>query len=87
MRGSVVTAAAADAQAFVVLRQDLNRVITAVGAELGGFVGERVLAAQFVLNFDEGVGHIVQLKGEEGASAGGVGDAFENFVAASALLR
>ena len=65
----------------MVLRQDLDGVITAIRAELGGFVGERVLAAQFVLNFDEGVGHIVELEREEGASAGGVGDAFQNFVA------
>ena len=33
---SVVTAAAADAQAFMVLCQDLNRVIAAVRVELGG---------------------------------------------------
>ena len=83
MGGRVVTAAAAHAQAFVVLRQDFDGVEAAVHTQVGGLVGERVLAAQFILDFDEGVGHVIQLKRDEGASAGGLGNALQDFVAAT----
>ena len=58
-------------------------MVTAVGAQVRRMIGERVLAAQFILNFGEGVGHVVKLKGKERAAAGGVGDALQDFVPTS----
>ena len=48
--------------------------------EVRGLVGDGVLAAEFVLNLSEGVGHVANLEGEEGVSAGSVGYALEDSV-------
>ena len=76
--GSVVTLPAAHPQALVILRQNIDSVVMAVRPEVGRVVRKRVLAAQFVLDLDERVGHVVHLKREESAATGSVGDAIQH---------
>jgi len=49
----------------VVLRQDFDGVVAAVGAEIGGLVRQRILTAQLILDGYEGVGYIIELKWKE----------------------
>src|SRR5438132_12091992 len=84
LRGCVVTAAAANPQAFVILGQDFDRDVATVSVEVCGLVGKIILAAKLILNFDEGVRHVRDLERKERASAGSVGDPLQDFVAASA---
>ena len=77
----VVAAAGADLEIFF-QSSDLDRAVAAVGVEIRGLVGDGVLAAQFVFNGGERVRDVFHFVGEEGASAGGRGQVFENFVAA-----
>ena len=64
-------------QVLVVGGYDFNRAVPPVGAEVSRLVGNGVLAAQFVLNFSERVGHVAQLEREEGTAAGRVSDPLE----------
>src|SRR5438876_10209957 len=84
LRGCVVTTPAANPQAFVILRQDFDRVVAPVGVEVSGLVGKSILAAKLILNFDEGVRHVGDLERKERASAGSVGDPLQDFVSATA---
>ena len=65
----------------MILRQDLDGVITAISGESRGMIGERILAAQLVLNFGKSIGNFGDLEWEEGAAPGGFGDVFQDFVA------
>src|SRR4029077_19033333 len=78
---SVVSAAGAGLEVFF-HGSNLDGAVASVGIEVGGFVGNVVLAAQLVFNGGEGVRDVLHLVGEEGAAAGGGGEVFENFVAA-----
>src|SRR5213595_1243302 len=82
--GCVVTAAAANPQPFVILRQDFDRVVAPVSVEVSRLIGKSILTAKLILNFDEGVRHVRDLERKERASAGSVGDPLQDFVAASA---
>src|SRR5438132_10992227 len=84
LRGCVVTAAAANPQPFVILRQDFDRVVAPVSVEVSRLVGKSILAAKLILNFDEGVRHVGDLERKERASAGSVGDPLQDFVSATA---
>src|SRR5215469_6697554 len=83
LRGSVPSAARAHAEILAIICQDFDRAVVAVVLQVGRAIGDGVLAAQFVLNFGEGVGDIANLERVKRASTGGVGDAVENFVAFS----
>src|SRR5580700_3818994 len=82
-RGRVPSAPRPHPQILAVVGLDLNGAVMAVRFEVGRFVGNGVLAAEFVLNLEERVGHIANLEREKGAAAGGVGDALKNFIARS----
>src|SRR5437667_6714735 len=82
--GCVVTATAANPQAFVILRQDFDRVVAPVGVKVSLLIGKSILAAKLILNFDEGVRHVRDLERKERASAGSVGDPLQDFVSATA---
>src|SRR5579863_7861090 len=80
LRGEVALASA-DLQVFLV-GGDFDGAVAAVGVEVGGLVGDDILAAEFIFDGGEGVRDIFHLEGEEGAAAGGFGKLFESFVAA-----
>jgi hypothetical protein len=80
LRWGVPSAARAHAEIFAVIRHDFDGAVTTIVFEIRGLVGDGVLAAEFILNRGEGVGYLANLEGEEGVSAGSIGDAFENFV-------
>src|SRR5947207_13233231 len=61
-RGRVISATAAHFQIFVVLCQDLDGVETAIRGKSGRVIGQCILAAQFFLNFREGVGYFPNLE-------------------------
>src|SRR5438876_12411232 len=84
LRGCVVTAAAANPQPFVILRQDFDRVVAPVSVEVSRLIGQSILAAKLILNFDEGVRYVSDLERKERAPAGGVGDPLQDFVSATA---
>src|SRR6266404_1727144 len=77
----VVSAAGADLQVFF-HGGDFDGAVASIGVEVGGLVGDVVLAAQLVFNGGEGVRDVFHLVGEEGAAAGGGSEVFEDFVAA-----
>jgi hypothetical protein len=79
--GGEIAFAGADLQ---VLLQggNLDRAVAAVGVEVGGSVGDNVLAAQFVLDGGEGVRDVLHPERKEGSAAGGFGELLEHFVAA-----
>src|SRR5580658_1952207 len=79
----VPSAARAHPQILAVVGLDLNSAVMAVRFEVSRFVGNGVLAAEFVLNFEERVGHVANLEREKRTAAGGVGDALKNFIARS----
>ena len=81
--GSIVAAAAAVPQAFVILREDLDGVVAPVRVEIGGLVRKRVLAAKFVLNLDECVGDISNLEWEESPPTGGICDSLKDRIPTS----
>ena len=64
----------------MVLRQDFDGVVAAVGAEIGGLVRQRILTAQLILDCYEGVGYIIELKWKESVTPGGVCNALQDFV-------
>ena len=65
----------------MVRSHDFNRPIAPVRPKVCRLVGNRVLAAQFVLNLGERIGHIADLKREEGTPAGCIGDPLQHLVA------
>src|SRR4051812_1669023 len=62
----------------MILREDLDAVVASIDLEVGGLEGEGVLAAQFVLNLDKGVGDSGQLEGEKCSSAGSIRDTLQH---------
>ena len=64
----------------MVLRHDFYGAKSAVGSEICGFIGERILAAQFVLDFGEGIRDITDLEGEEGTPPGRGRNALQHLV-------
>src|SRR5258708_16569820 len=76
----VVSAAGADLEVFF-HGSDLDGAVASIGIEVGGLVGNVVLAAQLVFNGGKGVRDVFHLVGAEGAAAGGGSEVFENFVA------
>lgn len=79
--GSEVAFAGADLQVFLECG-NFDRAVAAIGIEVGGLVGDDVLAAEFVFDGGEGMGNVLHLERKESASAGGFGELFENFIAA-----
>src|SRR6266404_1869084 len=77
----VVSAAGADLEVFF-HGGDFNGAVASIGIEVGGLVGNVVLAAQLVFNGGKRVRDVLHLIGEEGAAAGGGSEVFEDFVAA-----
>src|SRR5260370_9127168 len=77
----VVSAAGAELEVLF-HGSDIDGAGASIGIEVGGLVGNVVLAAQFVFNGGEGVRDVFHLVREEGAAAGGGSEVFENFVAA-----
>src|SRR5450755_391348 len=82
--GRVITLAGPDL-VLLVIGKNLNRVILAVGLQVGGLVGNRVLAAQLVLNLREGVGNVLDFEREKRAASGFVGKMFQHLVALELL--
>src|ERR1700733_13852079 len=80
LRGEVAFAGA-DLKVFLEGR-DFDGAITAIGIEVGGFVGDDVLAAKFVFDGGEGVSDVLHLERKKGAASGFFGKLFEDFVAA-----
>ena len=60
---------------------------TAIRGKSGRVIGQCILAAQFFLNFREGVGHFLHLEREEGAAPGGFRDVFQDLVAFIVRIR
>src|SRR5260370_22161482 len=81
MAWGVVSAAGSHLQVFF-QSGDLDRVVATVGVEVGGLVGNVVLAAQFVFNGGERVRDVFHLVREKSAAASGGSEVIENFVAA-----
>src|SRR6266850_3725957 len=75
----VVSLARADVKRLL-LRKNLDGTEMSIGDEVGRPVRHGVLAAQFVLDGGERIRHVANLKREEGAAAGRIGDAFHHFV-------
>src|SRR5690349_616553 len=78
LRGSVVPAAGSHAKCLLIVSDNFDGAVMAIMLKIGRFVGNGVLAAEFLLNGSEGVGHFADLEGEERAPTGGVGNALEN---------
>src|SRR5215469_1282831 len=81
IRRCVPSAARPNLKILAVVGDDFDGAVMPVALEVRGLVRNRVLAAEFVLNFGEGVGYFADLEGEESVSARGVGDAFKHLVA------
>src|SRR5580700_4883417 len=79
--GGEVAFAGADLQVFLE-GGNFDGAIAAVGIEVGGFVGDDILTAEFVFDGGERVGDVFHLEGEKGAASGCFGKLFEDFVAA-----
>src|SRR5208282_2735982 len=79
--GRVISAAGADLQVFLHGR-DLDGAVAPVSIEIGRFVGDVILAAQFLFDGGERARNVFHLVREEGAAASGGGEVFENLVAA-----
>src|ERR1700757_3519370 len=81
LRGGVVAAACPHPESLLIVGDNFDGSVMAVMLEIRGLVGNGVLAAEFVLNLGEGVGHIANLEREERASSGSVGNTLKNLVA------
>ena len=66
---------------LLIMRHNLNAAETAIRAEVVRDVGERILAAQLILDFREGIGNVAQLEGKERAATGRIGDPLQYLVA------
>ena len=73
MGRSVPSAASTHTEILAVVGDDFNGAKVAVGFEICWLVGQSVLAAEFVLDFGEGVSHIANLEGEKWAATCGIG--------------
>src|SRR5208283_5634557 len=62
--------------------RDLDGAVAPVSIEIGRFVGDVILAAQFLFDGGERARNVFHLVREEGAAASGGGEVFENLVAA-----
>src|ERR1041384_8554951 len=69
---------------FLVIGDDLDRPELSIGLKVLWLIEDRILAAQLLINVMEGVGHVLQLKREEGLSACRLG---QHLQAAIALVR
>src|SRR5258708_1226437 len=76
----VVSAAGADLEVFF-HGSDFDGAVASIGVEVGGLVGNVVLAAQLIFNGGKGVGDVFHLCREEGPTHGSASGIFENFVA------
>src|SRR5579863_3358385 len=80
LRGEVALASA-DLQVFLV-GGDFDGAVAAIRVEVGGLIGDDILASKLVFDGSEGVSDVLHLEREEGAAAGCFGELFESFVAA-----
>src|SRR6476660_10575020 len=65
----------------MILCQDCDGMVSAVRLQICGFVGQRILAPQFVLYLRERIGYVRNLEGKEWTSATCIGNSLQNFVA------
>src|SRR5216683_5029911 len=68
LRWRVIPSPRPPPETFAVIGHNLNGAKMAVGLEVGWLVGDRILAAQFLLNFGKGVGHVANLERRKCAS-------------------
>ena len=64
-RRSVPSATRPHAKILAIVGNDFNRAVVAIRLQIGGIVGDGVLAAKFILNFGEGVGYVANLEWEK----------------------
>src|SRR5579872_3443084 len=80
LAGGPIALAGADLEVFLD-GGDLDGAVAAVRVEIGGVVGNYVLAAEFVFDGGERIFDVFHFEGEEGASASGVSDLLQGFIA------
>src|SRR6478609_4536804 len=81
LRGSEVASARANVQVLAPLSDNFDGVKAPVALQVRRPISERVLAAQFVLNFGKRIRHVLNFEGKEGTPAGGFRDPFHYLVA------
>ncbi len=79
--------AAANFQTLVILSHNLDRAIPAIVLEIRRAVGERVLAAEIILNLSKCIGHIGKLERLERASSGSIGNSLQDLIAAASTWK